>query len=268
MKSATKLACLWPGLAQLWLWGHWSGLMAACGFALATNVLILMTLIWPEVAPVTVQASGWVVLALWWAISTAVSLRRLPETSAATPADPHKGLLVLAQGEYLKGNWVEAESLLRRLLRKQAEDAEAMLLLATLLRRSGRINDARLQLQNLARLDAARRWELEIRRERQQLHRTTQEQKAEEEVSETTTAAALPAVIEEHPAVQPCETPSETITKPTAEEKAIRDVVLNPVGENPVEGIPAKENPAEAPQIADTQLVEDVADSPTRRQAA
>jgi hypothetical protein len=70
-----------------------------------------------------------------------------------------------ALAEYLKGNWFEAEQKLSFLLRRDEHDIEARLLLATLLRRSKRFDEATNQLNILVGLDGAHRWSLEIHRE-------------------------------------------------------------------------------------------------------
>jgi cytochrome c-type biogenesis protein CcmH/NrfG len=65
----------------------------------------------------------------------------------------------------LKGNWFEAERELNKLLRRDNRDLEARLMLATLLRHTKRFDEATRQLNVLVRLEGAKRWELEIRRE-------------------------------------------------------------------------------------------------------
>jgi thioredoxin-like negative regulator of GroEL len=84
------------------------------------------------------------------------------------PGEPDRTadqLLVAAQEEYLRGNWFEAEATLVALLQASPEDAEARLLLATLLRRTHKLKEARSELERLGQLDAAERWRLEIGRE-------------------------------------------------------------------------------------------------------
>jgi thioredoxin-like negative regulator of GroEL len=76
-----------------------------------------------------------------------------------------------AQEAYLKGHWPEAESLLEQLLEARPEDLEGRLLLATLLRRMGRVADARNQLEDFAKRTGSERWSLEFDREWQALRR-------------------------------------------------------------------------------------------------
>ena len=171
-----RLLCLWPGLARLWLRGEFRGLIAAVGFAGLLNAVFTSTLIWPEIAPVSLRSAAIVAAGLWWAIAAAMTLLELPEIVAATDGDPLRGLFVAAQAEYLKGNWIEAEASLRKLLRQNPRDAEAQLLWATLMRRTARLDKARQTLQDLSRLEAASLWQHEIRTERELVRRMTEQQ--------------------------------------------------------------------------------------------
>jgi cytochrome c-type biogenesis protein CcmH/NrfG len=74
-----------------------------------------------------------------------------------------------ALGEYLKGNWYEAESICHQLLRGKVRDVEAQLMLATILRHTGRYAEARARLDDLQRLDDAAKWEWEIANELERL---------------------------------------------------------------------------------------------------
>ena len=82
-----------------------------------------------------------------------------------TEAEESKDLFRQSLDHYLQGNWFEAQRALGCLLRKNRRDVEARLMLATLLRHTGRPEEAARQLEVLVRLDEARKWELEIRHE-------------------------------------------------------------------------------------------------------
>jgi len=71
--------------------------------------------------------------------------------------------------EYLQGSWFEAEAILGRLLRQVPRDVEGRLLLATVLRRTQRHDEALEQLDRLERLRDAARWSREIADERQRI---------------------------------------------------------------------------------------------------
>jgi cytochrome c-type biogenesis protein CcmH/NrfG len=80
-------------------------------------------------------------------------------------------LFVRAQTEYLKGHWFEAETLLGQLLEEQDSDVDAQLMLATLYRRTRRVEDGQSKLKVLERMDGAEKWALEMAREREMLDR-------------------------------------------------------------------------------------------------
>ncbi len=161
--------CLWPGLPQLWQRGAWSGLALAAGFALCWNAALLCTLVWTEWQSVAVVRGLWLALGLFWCGTTLFSLwTGPPEPYAPLPA-PEQDLFPLALNEYLRGNWFAAEGSLARLLEADPGDVDARLLLASLLRRTGRGDAARRELQRLERFDRAVKWRLEIERERQGL---------------------------------------------------------------------------------------------------
>jgi thioredoxin-like negative regulator of GroEL len=70
---------------------------------------------------------------------------------------------------YLKGDYYRAEGVLQRLIAMDTGDADARLMLATLLRHAGRCDEAVGQLDALSLVDGAEKWQLEIARERQRL---------------------------------------------------------------------------------------------------
>ncbi len=91
---------------------------------------------------------------------------------------------VRAQGEYLQGNWFEAESLLHAILADTPRDAEAHLLLASVLRHSRRWSAALRRLDQLELLDTSARWRYEILRERQLIAKRQQEHQESTEEAE------------------------------------------------------------------------------------
>jgi thioredoxin-like negative regulator of GroEL len=76
-----------------------------------------------------------------------------------------------AQAEYLQGDYFQAEATLTGLLAREPRDAEARLLLATLLRHTQRYEEAEDQLKQLSRFETAARWQIEITCERALLKR-------------------------------------------------------------------------------------------------
>ena len=157
----------WPGFPQIWMRGNWMALAVAVGAGCILNGALLGTLVWRELLPGEVRNAFWLVTGLIWvsaALYSACFDHDLPPYSRFDSAeDPFPGAVV----EYLKGNWYEAERMLVALLRQDVRDAQARLLLAALLRRVGRLEEAERQLDALARFETSDHWQLEIQRERQ-----------------------------------------------------------------------------------------------------
>lgn len=163
-------SCLWPGLCALWFQGAWRGLGVALAFAVVLNATILTTLVWDEWLGSTANVGLWCVTGAFWIVGLIVNRRlaRLfsqPTDDRASPGD----LFPDALTEYLQGNWIAVEQTCRALIEQRREDAEARLLLATTLRRSGRRDEARRTLEELTKFDSADRWNFEIARERRLL---------------------------------------------------------------------------------------------------
>lgn len=195
-RRAHWAAYLWPGLAHLWISGSLAGLALAVAFAFLLNVLVLSTLVWPELLAPRVWTGCALSLSVIWLaalIETRNELRRLAvqsELAGASPVEPGlavapelrrtDALLRLAQQSYLRGDWSDAERLIRSILKLDPEDVEAQLLLATVHRRTGRAVDARRRLQRLSTKDDAERWRGEIRRELELLNAAAEPEKTEE----------------------------------------------------------------------------------------
>lgn len=178
--TAPRLTCLWPGLGRLWWLGQWQGLASAFIFTLLLNALAISTFLWFELVPPAARVIACAALSLWWVIAAIATWRALPNLMAPQAEKNFQGLFVAAQGEYLRGNWFQAEAHLRKLLRWEPHDVESLLLLATLLRHTNRGDLARGQLQRLERLEGANRWRLEIQRERELLRTNSQREHATE----------------------------------------------------------------------------------------
>jgi hypothetical protein len=80
-------------------------------------------------------------------------------------AQNQQALFIRAQTEYLRGHWVEAQTLLEQLIRRDPEDVESHLLLASVYRRTQRIDLSRRQLREIQGFEGAARWRFEIGRE-------------------------------------------------------------------------------------------------------
>jgi len=154
MRALPVVTCLWPGLSRLWLRGDWLSLATAIAFGAALNLVLVSSFVWPELLPSSAVIAGWLGLGAMWSVSVVRSFRALPPSGDAPGVDD-RGLFIAAQGEYLKGHWFEAESLLQRLICRSPGDADAQLLLATLYRHTRRLDEAHDRLQLVERMEGA-----------------------------------------------------------------------------------------------------------------
>jgi hypothetical protein len=160
---------LWPGLPQMCSNGGWSALVVAVGFAALLNLALMASLWWSELFSAGVRSLLWLAVVAIWVSSAVFSYRRDRRHLTPPAPDPAEDAFQEALDHYLKGNWFEAEHFLRGLLARDARDLDAGLMLATLLRRTGRPDEAARELDRLERLDGSQKWELEIGRERELL---------------------------------------------------------------------------------------------------
>ncbi len=166
MRRMRWAACLWPGLPQLCFRGSWLGLAAAVAAAALLNLALLDSFVWCELIGPDLRRALWIALGMAWIISVVYSVvwsHRQAETDSTGDTFSE------ALAQYLKGNWFEAEQALGRLLRSNARDLDARLMLATLLRHTGRLEEASAALDQLSCFEGVEKWELEIRRERELL---------------------------------------------------------------------------------------------------
>ncbi|MBN2217385.1 MAG: tetratricopeptide repeat protein [Pirellulales bacterium] len=162
---------LWPGLPYLWKRGAWSGLAVAVGFALALNLALVSSLVWTELEPLGAgnRIYVWLGVAIFWVGSAAIGAigdHRRDKIREDADADDS---FAEALDHYLQQNWHEAERCLVRLLRRDPRDVDARLMLATVLRRAGRIEESAGQLDRLGRMEGSRKWEHEIAQQRRWL---------------------------------------------------------------------------------------------------
>ncbi|MGW8256540.1 MAG: tetratricopeptide repeat protein [Thermoguttaceae bacterium] len=160
---------LWPGLPRLLVHGSWTALAIAVGAGVLLNAAVLCTFGWSEMIDVPMRNLLWASVAVLWigsALVAAVQLHRLALTKELSAQDdPFHQALEL----YLKGDYYQAEGLLQKLLKNNARDLDARLLLATLFRHTRRIEEAEKQLEQMVLFEGAEKWGLEIDRERELL---------------------------------------------------------------------------------------------------
>jgi len=169
---------LWPGLPQLWTRGTWSALGVAVSAGAALDVALLGTFVWTELLPQGVRNALWIALGIAWLAAAVFAV--VWDRRHATGGSPEleKDKFSEATEHYLQGNWFEAERALGNLLRQNARDLEARLMLATLYRHRGRLDEAAGQLDLLRRFAGAEKWEPEISREQQLLAEARQSETA------------------------------------------------------------------------------------------
>ena len=175
MRGMRWTTYLWPGLPQLWAYGSWSGLALALGPAAVLDLLLLASFGWSELIGMNLRIALWAALGVCWVVAACWSAKQCRGRVAAGNLDPHQDGLTEALNHYLKGDYYQAEQVLDGLLRRNLRDLDARLMLATLLRHTGRTDEASQQLDVLGRFEGAGKWELEIRRERELLAAKEQE---------------------------------------------------------------------------------------------
>jgi len=158
MIALRYLTLAWPGLPWLWLRGSVAGLVLALAFAVSFDVAVVTTFIWPDLVELPLTLAIWTAIAVVWLVSTVSAAAAFPPALARPPAAEVDPLFVRARDAYLARDWLAAETRLRELLALSPTDGEAQLLLGTLLRRVGRLEEARDALGKLSASDAGARW--------------------------------------------------------------------------------------------------------------
>jgi hypothetical protein len=170
MRFTLWIASLWPGSLPAWRLGQWRGLALAAAFGVALNFALITTFVLPEwlgrgMLPAVSAAANWLLVLGLWSIGLIWLWRDWPRISASAPRGNREQLdaqFQEAQHEYLKGHWIEAETLLTQLLGENPCDVEARLLLASVQRRTKRRDESRQTLNELKADGSAGRWLLEI----------------------------------------------------------------------------------------------------------
>jgi hypothetical protein len=183
MRFSPLVLCCWPGLPRLWLLGDWFALAIAVGFGTALNFLMLSSIQGLDVLSVTSRTWAWLLVGGLWLFSMIRAYHNLPNLSRQVDAgyegSDDRGLFIQAQGEYLRGNWFEAETLLQQLLRISQTDIDAHFLLATLYRRTRRFDEAHARLNRMEQLDQVEKWRWEMVVERRLMQRMAKNSDAE-----------------------------------------------------------------------------------------
>jgi len=163
--TARYLTLLWPGMPWLWLRGSLAGLVLALAFGVALDVAVLTTWVWTELVDLQISLALWTATAAVWLIATGSALSAFPPPIRSGRDEAADALFVKARDAYLARDWLAAETKLRTILELSPTDGEAQLLLGTLLRRVGRLSEARQALEKLSRSDSGAAWRPAIARE-------------------------------------------------------------------------------------------------------
>ncbi len=169
MTALRYLTLAWPGLPWLWLRGSRAGLVLALAFAVSLDIAVVTTFIWSDLVELPITVAVWAGVGVIWLASTVSGAAAFPPPLARAKAADVDPFYVKARDAYLARDWVAAETRLRELLELAPTDGEAQLLLATLLRRVGRLAEARDALEKLSASDTGIRWRRAIATERERI---------------------------------------------------------------------------------------------------
>jgi hypothetical protein len=139
--------------------------LLAVGFSALLNLAVVATWGWTELLTGPLLVVAWTGVVLFWLVSLVSDVLQMPAMMRVPLQKSATDLFRAAQGEYLRGNWYEAELALNQLLGHDPTDADAHLMLVTLLRRMGQLDEAGQQLRRLETLVGASKWRLELSRE-------------------------------------------------------------------------------------------------------
>ena len=161
----------WPGLVRIWRHGATTGLISALGFTILLSTSLVSSFVWSELLSDGARVLLWSLTLLYWALGWVDSNRFLANHQFVSAQDGQLDLFLAARGEYLRCEWKRSEDLLCSILHENPRDVEARLMLATLSRHQGLLEEAREHLRRLQRLERASEWNMEIEREWKQLTR-------------------------------------------------------------------------------------------------
>ncbi len=217
---------LWPGFVGVVRRGLWDQLALALLFGVLAQATLFVNFFWSDYLGGYLRASTGVVFLIAWIFLGAVAGGRLKRYEKSLLFDADGALFLEAQTRYLRGEWFEAECALKSVLKKNPQDAEALLLLATLYRHIKRFSEARQTLAALEKLEAADYWAYEIGLEKKAIQtdlRALREERLAEREQAEQEAQSVEAQVEETPelpnerqAVEPptLQTPDENVSPP------------------------------------------------------
>lgn len=191
MRVVFSSLSLWPGFVGVVRRGLWDQLALALLFGVLAQATLFANFFWSDFLGGYLRASTGVVFIIAWIFLGAVASGRLKRYEKSLLYDAEGELFLEAQTHYLRGEWFETECALKSVLKKNPNDAEALLLLATLYRHVKRFSEARRVLAALERLEAADYWAYEIGLEKQAIQtdlRALREERLAEREAQNATA--------------------------------------------------------------------------------
>lgn len=230
------LLYLWPGLPSLWHRGEVRGLALALLFGSALNLLLGEFYLGLGVLSQGIERLGWLVLPISWGILVVRQSARALRTwqlHRELGAD-YSARFQDAQLTYLRRNWIECESLVRRLLEVNPSDVAARLLAVGVLRETERYDEAIAELNASDQLDGALYWRHELQTERLRVEGRIEEggSSSEKEVDEfdaTSESEAMQNVGLSHSEHSSAAEKNETVLDSSAEEE-INEQLSCPAG--------------------------------------
>ena len=184
MKSLLKpLLFLWPGSTGALQYGLWRHLAIALFYGLICQTAFFLSFYWTEFLSPFAKFCVWSAVFTSWLFLSAIASASLKNYRKMRNTDAAGEAFLEAQTHYLRGNWFETECCLKNLLKKNAYDVEALLLLATLFRHLKRFSEAQKTLADLEKIDASWRWREEIELEKKAIVEDARQDEAEERVT-------------------------------------------------------------------------------------
>src|SRR5262249_7386743 len=186
MRFSLSIMSLWPGFFRAWVLARWEGLVLAVALAAEMNSALVATLAWDSNTNSRLPAvatTAWVLVLGLWTLGIAWLRRDWSQLRTRTNGaedHEHEELFREALRLYLKGHWLEAEAIAKRLIARQPLDVESRLLLSSVLRRTRKWREARKTLIDLREDAAAGRWLLEIEMDIRQIDEMESERESGE----------------------------------------------------------------------------------------
>ena len=177
-----KLFYFWPGARGIHRYGRWSFLLIALAFSILSCAMIFVHLHWTQVFNQRLQNLTFAIYVIAWIalLMKSSKIERKIRIKQRIP-EPEKDIFRDAQLHYLQGNLFETECCLNMLLKRNARDVDAMLMMATLFRHIKRIDEAIALIKQLDLLEESRRLKYEIRSEKRKIMRVISSQKKSEQ---------------------------------------------------------------------------------------